>query len=213
MAREHVRNKVDVKKIMSEIREKILQEKNEEKSCDSMFNREIDVASVMRSIQDGCSSEKSFVEISDNFSSRIDEIYFEIERINEFVEGTRKQALRHMEPGCIIPVNPSRPVVIQKILTLCKRLVRKATRFLVLDQMAFNVRVNECIKALRESQEQNLKLIKMIEQLYLREAALRSEVELNAKIINGKFIESGVRSKNQIATLTDAIDDVHNRYI
>ena len=163
MARYHIQNTVDVKKIMSEIREQIQQEKKTVNPWNSMFNREIDVAEVMRNLKNGSTGEESFAETADDFGTRFDEIYSEISRINDYVEGTRTLAIRYIQPGCIIPVNPSRPVWIQKIFTFCKRLVRKAAKFIVLDQMTFNTRINECIKALRESQEQSLKLVKMVD--------------------------------------------------
>ena len=181
---------INVEKIMEEIRERAAEE--QEKAQNAMFNREIDVAGIMRNIRhDVLDSGEPDVLASgdaDRISTQLRGIYNEIERINCYAVNTRAEAALKMEPGCTIPVAQSRPRLIQKLFTLIKRLVRKATRFLVLDQKEYNEKMNDCMKAMCESQEQVLKLTKMIMDQSAYQAAFQTQAQMELQSTSGKIL-------------------------
>lgn len=159
---------VNVEDIMREIRADIQRQGalDIELRGHDLFDREIDVAGAMREIRKSVSSEQSVhahtIKSADEMSSQLQAVCDEIYRINSYVTNTRMAAGQYIEPGAVIPVRTSRPLIIQKIFTLIKRFFRKATRFLALDQKAYNQGMNDCVRALCESQEQVVRLAMIV---------------------------------------------------
>ena len=125
-----------------------------------MFNREIDVAEIMREIKRRAGVCEEDINTSEEPQiQEIETIRNELVRINDYIANTRQDSENYMEMGREIPVDPSRPYLIRKLLVLYKRLFRKSTRFLALDQKKYNEYVNMEIKALQESQVQVIRLV------------------------------------------------------
>lgn len=95
-------------------------------------------------------------------SEKLEHLCDEAIRINSAAISAKSQATLNEEPGSNIRTSPSHPVFVQKIFTFFKRIVRKATRFLVLDQKKYNKGMSECVAALCESQERVLQLTKAL---------------------------------------------------
>ncbi len=183
---------VNSEQVMSKIRAEISDDTvapDELLDNGSLFHREIDVAEIMRTIKreamfTGTVLDRAVCPVSteDEIVRRLQDICDEVSRINNFIENTRVSAEENMHPGRVIPVRNSRPAIIRKIVTLIKRCVRKATHFLMLDQIAYNQKMDACVKALSESQEQVRKLADAVgvlaaaqkEQLASQEEGYRS---------------------------------------
>lgn len=170
---------VNVDEIMAGIRAKVQEESPWERNPDCLFDQEIDVAGIMRDIRHEISGPKKIdsLEFRDmaGVGSQLRDIYAEIARINSFAVNTSAEANMKVDPGCVIPVAVDRPRFIQKIFTIIKRLIRKATRFLMLDQKVYNEKMSACVKALCESQEQVLKLTKLVATLTSDQARIQSD--------------------------------------
>jgi len=123
-----------------------------------LFNKEIDVAKIMHEIKEKVKKESKgkyvdseMLDFSDN--KVLSELIYELNRINSYIENTHRDAKNYIEMGSNIRVANERPWIIRKFLMLYKRFFRKSTRFLVLDQTEFNIRIMNCVKAIHESQE------------------------------------------------------------
>ena len=186
---------VNSEQVMSKIRAEISDDTvapDEPLDNGCLFHREIDVAEIMRKIKHEAMFDRLLPDSADcsrnaenEISRRLEDICGEVERINSFIENTRILAEENMHPGRVIPVCASRPAIIRKLFTLIKRCVRKATHFLMLDQIAKNQKMDACVKALSESQEQVLRLADVVglltaeqkKQLTLQEEAYHLELQ------------------------------------
>lgn len=186
---------VNSEQVMSKIRAEISDDTvapDEPLDNGCLFHREIDVAEIMRKIKHEAMFDRLLPDSADcsrnaenEISRRLEDICGEVERINSFIENTRILAEENMHPGRVIPVCASRPAIIRKLFTLIKRCVRKATHFLMLDQIAYNQKMDACVKALSESQEQVLRLADVVglltaeqkKQLTLQEEAYHVELQ------------------------------------
>ena len=163
---------VNSEQVMSKIRAEISDDTvapDEPLDNGCLFHRGIDVAEIMRKIKHEAMFDRLLPDSADcsrnaenEISRRLEDICGEVERINNFIENTRVSAEENMHPGRVIPVRNSRPAIIRKLFTLIKRCVRKATHFLMLDQIAYNQKMDACVKALSESQEQVLRLADVV---------------------------------------------------
>lgn len=142
-----------------------------------MFDNKIDVAAIMHEIKRSVVGEIDDEHISEG----------EAERITEFINNTRQETEPYMEMGAHLPQALRFPKFVRKVIVLCARVVRKATRFLVNDQIVVNRNVDSCIKALVE-----------------REDAIRRELderiailERENKLLNGRLEKGKMISQNE----------------
>ena len=197
---------VNVEEIMTGVRAIAQEESPWEREPDCLFDQEIDVAGIMRDIRRRITDSEKIdsleFENMDEAGSQLRDIYAEIARMNSFAVNTRAEADMKADPGCVIPVALDRPGFIQKIVTMIKRLVRKATRFLMLDQKAYNEKMSACIKALCESQEQVLRLTELVAMLMSDQARVQSDAVNAARRLDELY---GLTEK-QIKFQADAIN-------
>ena len=167
-----------------------------------MFNREIDVAEIMREIKRRAGVCEEDINTSEEPQiQEIETIRNELVRINDYIANTRQDSENYMEMGREIPVDPSRPYLIRKLLVLYKRLFRKSTRFLALDQKKYNEYVNMEIKALQESQVQEIRLVGSM-------AALKSENE-TLKKTNSRLEASLQRTGQLLDQVQENLSELH----
>lgn len=138
---------------------------------EDIFNREVNVAVIMRQIcnryeqPQKCLVSTEVTSIGNaEYLSVLNEVMSEIERINEYVFHNNMHASYNRLVGTVI--EPEHPRNIRdKVVIFLKKIVRKATRFLTRDQAKVNEYFVSAITGLRESQMQNLKMAKIIAQM------------------------------------------------
>lgn len=164
---------------------------------DDIFNREVDVAATMRQIRN-CYAQPQKILVSTDVTSVgnteyfaiLNEVMSEMERINEYVLHNNMHASYNRLAGTVI--EPEHPKTIRdKVVIFLKKMVRKATRFLIRDQAKVNDHFVNAITGLREAQIQNLKLTRMIAQMVSEHEQEKKELqarlnELSEEITNLK---------------------------
>ena len=181
-----------------------------------MYNKEIDVAAIMRDIKSRVIPENStFIEIDDCESKENREIISiinEVDRIHSFINNTRENSADYLDFGMRIPEYSRFPYIIRKILVLITRIMRKLTRFLAKDQTIVNKNTDATIKALVESQEQLLKSIKNTMELNNRNNHLEKEINSLRNLL--KTNENGISDEFYLEfenTFRGSEDDIKKR--
>ena len=158
-----------------------------EKNQDELFHREIDVAEIMREVKQKALNmscvDMSEEGISEDAGANLFRMDANLNRISEFITNTLKKSESYIEMGAIIPIGTRWKGLFRKLILLLKRLIRKATRFLVEDQLQFNQMSNQNIRALMEGQEQ------------LRQAIVQMHQQTSGKIdaVHGEIDDSIVK--------------------
>ena len=142
-----------------------------------MFNKEIDVAAIMKEIQQKAiqkrneSSGVKVIEFNKNelLNSKIVEISTELKRINEFIIGKYNYTREHEETAIKLPYNYNKSKLKQKIITFIRRCVRKLTKFIWVEQNEVNKSLNANIKALYESQIELTKSLIIINDIIINQ--------------------------------------------
>ena len=172
-----------------------------------MYNKEIDVAQIMREIKAKVVPEKNILFEVDhddlNEENReIISIINELDRIHSFIENTCDNSSEYLEVGMRIPEYSKFPFVMRKIFILITRTMRKLTRFLAKDQTIVNKNVDATIKALVESQEQLGKSFKITNNLLIENTSIKQKMDEQISLIEklnnenrnfGKNIAAGAR--------------------
>ena len=169
----------------------------------TIFDRTVDVADAMRKViskvEADCAKQPD-LDTNKSVEEKLERISLQIEEIRDAVIRTELESREYKEPGRVIGVNPERPALLNKILVLYKRFVRKSTRYLVVDQTMFNDKTGCCISSLGAS------LTSVVDALRLMQGAVRQQEDKQREL----WMEI-VRLNTQIAKYETALKQLTRR--
>ena len=147
-----------------------------------MFNKEIDVASIMKEIQGKALNKRK--ENFNNFDSdlnnpvlpEIDTILAKLIRINNLIIETYDYTKEHEETAHRLNCN-RHSALSRKLVVFIKRCVRKLTKFIWLEQNEVNKSLNANIKALCDSQIELTKSLNIINSIIVNQRSLRTDLD------------------------------------
>lgn len=159
---------------------------------EDIFNREVDVAAIMHKICSRYQKNMSSVELTTSEDTEqenlLKEVMYEIERINEYVFHNNMHAANNLLAGTVI--EPEKPITVRdKIVVFMKRIVRKATAFLMRDQAKVNEYFVNSITGLRESQMQNYKVVGVMHQMILVHEQEKFELQKQIDALNDEILQ------------------------
>lgn len=138
-----------------------------------MFDKDINVAEIMKEIRQKAQKKQQESNAFNNerfdtkviMNPEIKAIYVELKRINEFIINKYEYTKEHETIAIKLPYSSRKPIILQKIIIIIRRCVRKISNYIWLEQNVVNQSLNVNIKALYESQMEMSKCLKIINDM------------------------------------------------
>jgi len=146
-----------------------------------MFNKEIDVVSIMKEIQKKTLNKSkeslniSGYDLKNSVHSEIDAISAELSRINNLITETYLYTKEH-EATALRLTCSKHSTLSRKFTMFFKRCIRKLTKFIWLEQNEVNKSLNANIKALYDSQIELTKSLNIINSIIINQESLRRDL-------------------------------------
>lgn len=217
---EHSVENISVEAIMEVIKQKIVADRendvleNAESRKDyitsenaiNIFDRTVDAADIMRKVIDevGKNHAKQLeLETDKSAVGNFEQLSVQLEEIRDAVIRTELESREYKEPGRIIGVNPKRPALLNKLLLLYKRFVRKSTRYLAVDQTMFNDKTGYCISSLGESLTSVVDALRLMQGIVRHQEDKQREMWLEIVRLNTQIAKYETTLKQLVQRLDD----------
>jgi len=177
-----------------------------------MFNKNIDVAEIMKDIQQKAikkSNEEPYpiaLDTSDPLLKRLQLISAQLAQVNESIINTYNYTKEHEDTALRLHVSHIRPVLLRKVITFVRRLIRKSTNFIWIEQNEVNKSLNANINALHNTQlvmANNLHVMRDLHESIIGIHNIINEINNKINENHNKINENQYEFKNSIEAIKE----------